>query len=252
MPAAPDLAPAPAPAPRRSRVAVPQIYSDLRAQIVSVALKPGTALSEARIAETYGVSRTPVREAFKRLAKDGFLDVVPQVGSFVSRIDLQAVRDSHFVRETLECRIVELATKRIDANQRAELARNLRELVAAQRAADPDALFRADEAMHAMLARFARHQHAWDVIQDAKAQLDRVRHLGLMHPGRPRETVHEHRAIAERVIAGDACGAVEAMRVHLGTVIDVLGDIAERHAEYFLDEGHAADASAPSVASRRN
>lgn len=241
-----------APAPRRSRVAVPQIYSDLRGKIVSIALKPGTGLSEARIAENYGVSRTPVREAFKRLAKDGFLDVVPQVGSFVSRIDLQAVRDSHFVRETLECRIVELATQRIDDLQRAELMRNLRELAAARRAADPDVQFRADEAMHAMLARFARHQHAWDVIQDAKAQLDRVRYLGLAHPGRPRETVREHQAIVERVIAGDVDGAVEAMRMHLRTVIDVLGDIAQRHAEYFIDGGGTPDMPAPVAASRDN
>src|SRR5690606_18355205 len=123
-------------APRRSRVAVPQIYSDLRGQIVSIALKPGAWLSEARIAEQYGVSRTPVREAFKRLAEDGFLEVVPQVGTFVARIDMQAVRDAHFVRETLECRIVELAAEQIDEAQRAELRRNLRELELAQRSGD--------------------------------------------------------------------------------------------------------------------
>ena len=221
------------PAPRRSRVAVPQIYRELREQIVSILLEPGTALSEVRIAEAYGVSRTPVREAFKRLAKDGFLDVVPQVGSYVSRIDLQAVRDSHFVRETLECRIVELASERIDDVQRAELARNQRELTAAQETGDHAALFCADEAMHAMLARFARHQHAWNVIQDAKAQLDRVRHLGMARPGRPGETVREHGEIADRVLAGDAPGAVQAMRAHLGSVIVVLEEIAERHAEYF-------------------
>jgi DNA-binding GntR family transcriptional regulator len=226
-------------APRRSRVAVPQIYSDLRSQIVSIALKPGAWLSEARIAEQYGVSRTPVREAFKRLAEDGFLDVVPQVGTYVARIDMQAVRDAHFVRETLECRIVELAAERIDDAQRAELVRNLRELELAQRGGDREAHFRADESMHAMLARIAGHAYAWDVIQEAKAQLDRIRHLGLTRPGRPRETVLEHRAIAERVIAGDAKGAAEAMRAHLGTVMDVLGAIAEKHADYFDDPGRA-------------
>jgi DNA-binding GntR family transcriptional regulator len=235
MPASPGLSPA----PRRSRVAVPQIHADLRAQIVSIALKPGAALSEARLAETYGVSRTPVREAFKRLAEEGFLEVVPQVGTFVARIDMQAVRDSHFVRETLECRIVELAAGCIDDAQRAELARNIDEMEVAQLAGDRDAHFRADEAMHAMLARIARHEHAWDVIQDAKAQLDRVRHLGLSRPGRPRETLLEHRAIVDRVIAGDARGAADAMRTHLSIVIDVLGDIAARHADYFQARDHA-------------
>ena len=223
--------------PHRSRVAVPHIYADLRRQIVSIGLEPGASLSEARIAETYGVSRTPVREAFKRLAEDGLLQVVPQVGTFVARIDLQTVRDAHFVRETLECRIVELAAERIDDAQRAELRRNIRELELAQRSGVRDAHFRADEAMHAMLARFAGHQHAWDVIREAKAQLDRIRHLGLTRPGRPRATVLEHRAIVERVIAGDAKAAVEAMRAHLGTVMEVLGDMAAKHAEYFDEPG---------------
>jgi DNA-binding GntR family transcriptional regulator len=218
---------------RRSRVAVPQIYSDLRAQIVSIRLKPGVGMSESRIADHYGVSRTPVREAFKRLADDGLLRVVPQVGSFVARIDLQAVRDSHFVRETLECRIAELAAERINDDEREQLARNLRELASARATGDAPAMFIADEAMHAMLARFARHQHAWQVIQTAKAQLDRVRHLGMAHPGRPRETLREHRAIAERVMARDPHGAAEAMRAHLVTVIEVLGDIASSHADYF-------------------
>ena len=212
---------------------MPEIYADLRRLIVTVALAPGAAISEARIAERYGVSRTPVREAFKRLEEDGLLEVVPQVGSFVARIDLQAVLDRHFVRETLECRIVELASERIDSRQRDELARNIDDLARACRLGDRDAHFRADEAMHAMLARFAWHEHAWEVIQQAKARLDRVRHLGMTRAGRPRETLAEHRAIADRVIAGDGRGAADAMRSHLGTVITVLGEIAGRHADYF-------------------
>ncbi|HRO61122.1 MAG TPA: GntR family transcriptional regulator [Burkholderiaceae bacterium] len=222
---------------RRSRIAVPQIYSELLAQIVSMRLEPGAALSESRIADSYGVSRTPVREAFKRLAEDGFLDVIPQVGTFVARIELQAIRDAHFVRETLECRIAELAATNIDADGRRELARNIRELAAAQAAGDHGAHFLADEAMHAMLARFAGHRDVWQLIRIAKAQLDRVRQFALSHPRRPRETVREHRAIADRVAAGDAAGAAEAMRAHLATVIDVLEDIAGRHPQYFVERG---------------
>ena len=110
---------------RGGHLAVPGIYADLRDQIVSTSLAPGASLSEVRIAELYGVSRTPVREAFKRLADDGLLDVVPQVGSFVARIDLHRVRDNHFVRDTLECRIVEVAAARIDAAGRKRLAASL-------------------------------------------------------------------------------------------------------------------------------
>lgn len=228
-PARPSAGPSP-----RSRAGVDTIYQELREQIVSVALHPGEALSEARIAEAYGVSRTPVREAFKRLAEEGLLDVVPQVGSFVAPIDLRTVRANHFVRETLECRIVELAARRIGPNEREALQENLAEQEHAMAADDPAAFFRADEAMHRLLASIAGHESVWQVIHDAKGQLDRVRRLSLADSTRSRFRMREHRAIAERVSKGDADGAVRAMRAHLDSIFDAIENIAAEHAHYFI------------------
>lgn len=231
--AMPDLRPVRLPA--RGEALVPHLYRDLRERIVSGALAPGEAVSESRIAEGYGVSRTPIREAFKKLAEDGFLDVVPQVGSFVARIDLKVVRDNHFVRETLECRIAGLAAERIDAAG----ARALRDNLAQQRQAltrkDPAAFFEADEAMHALMAQLAGHASAWQVIHAAKGQLDRVRHLSLISGRRSRQRLDEHREVAERVIAGDAAGASDAMRRHLGSIFDAIDNIAAENAHFFVD-----------------
>jgi DNA-binding GntR family transcriptional regulator len=238
-----------APAPR-SRVAVGQIYQDLREQIVTVSRRPGEALSETRIAEHYGVSRTPVREAFKRLADEGFLQVVPQVGSFVAPIDLRNVRDNHFVRETLECRIVELAARRIDEAQRAELANNLAAQARAMAANDPGAFFREDEAMHRLLARIAGHERVWQVIHDAKGQLDRVRRLSLADHGRSRQRMREHRAIVARVAAGDADGASRAMREHLQSIFGAIANIAAENAHYFIGEPPQAVEGEPTARAR--
>jgi len=235
---------------------VPTLYRDLRERIVSVALVPGEAVSETRIAEAYGVSRTPVREAFKRLAEDGFLDVVPQVGSFVARIDLRLVRDNHFVRETLECRLVALASARIDAIGRARLADNLAQQRRALAGHDAAAFFAVDEAMHRLLAGIAGHPGSWQVVQSAKSQLDRVRHLSLARWARSRLRMIEHRAIVDRVAAGDAAGAAEAMRAHLASVFDAIDNIASEHAHFFTDSGEppssgsAAPAAAPDVPRR--
>lgn len=212
----------------------PDIYRELRERIVSIELAPGAALSEARIAEGFGVSRTPVREAFKRLAEDGFLDVVPQVGSFVARISLQAVRDNHFVRETLECRLAELAAERGDSAARKALRQNLAEQSAAVSAADPAAFFRADEALHVLLASAAGHANAWQVIHQAKAQLDRVRRLSLADPGRTRRRLKEHRAIVAAVVARDSTGAAQAMRQHLASVFEAINNIGTDNAHYFV------------------
>ncbi len=231
--ATPDLRPTRMPA--RGEALVPHLYRDLRDRIVSGALAPGEAVSESRVAEGYGVSRTPIREAFKKLAEDGFLDVVPQVGSFVARIDLKVVRDNHFVRETLECRIAGLAAERIDGAG----TRALRENLAQQRQAlvrkDPAAFFEADEALHALMAELAGHASAWQVIHAAKGQLDRVRHLSLISGRRSRQRMDEHREVAERVIAGDAAGAADAMRRHLDSIFDAIDNIAAENAHYFVD-----------------
>ncbi len=218
----------------RSRAGVDEIYGDLREQIVSVQLRPGEALSEARIAQSYGVSRTPVREAFKRLADEGLMRVVPQVGSFVAPIDLRAVRDNHFVRETLECRIVELAAQRIAAGEREALQDNLRQQERAMAADDPAAFFRADEAMHRMIARIAGHESVWQVIHDAKGQLDRVRRLSLADSTRSRYRMREHRAIVQRIAKGDSEGAARAMRSHLDSIFDAISNIAAENAHYFV------------------
>ncbi len=231
--------------PQGEPTLVPSLYRDLRERIVSTALRPGEALSEVRLGESYGVSRTPVREAFKRLAEEGLLDVVPQVGTFVARIDLRVVRDNHFVRETLECRIAELAAARIDATGRARI----RDALASQRraiaAGDAAEFFRADEALHERLAEVAGHPSVWQVIHSAKAQLDRVRRLSLASAARSRLRMAEHRAIADRVIAGDSAGAAQAMRAHLATIFDAIDNIAAENAHYFTDT-----AAEPAVARR--
>lgn len=214
---------------------VPSLYRDLRERIVSTTLHPGEALSETRLGEAYGVSRTPVREAFKRLAEEGLLEVVPQVGTFVARIDLRLVRDNHFVRETLECRIVEFAAARVDDGGRARLRDNLAQQRRAIAAHDATGFFRVDEALHELLADAAGHRSAWQVIHSAKAQLDRVRRLSLASAPRTRLRMAEHRAIADRVIAGDGAGAAQAMRAHLATIFDAIANIASENAHYFTD-----------------
>src|SRR5690606_32776224 len=88
------------------------VFATLRREIVTAAIVPGTQISEQSLCERYGVSRTPVREAMLRLAGEGLVNIYPQVGTFVTRIDLEKVREAHFIREALEC-----ATARTAAGQ---------------------------------------------------------------------------------------------------------------------------------------
>ena len=106
---------------------VDQLHAALRMAIIGNELSPGTRISEAEVAQQYGISRQPVREAFITLANEGLLDIRPQRGSFVAKISLAAVLDARFVREAVEADIVKLLADTPDpaliADLRAQLVR---------------------------------------------------------------------------------------------------------------------------------
>ena len=93
------------PLDRRQNTAA-QAYAQLRAWIISGELRPGQVISEPKMAMTFGVSRTPIREVFKRLQDEQLLDIFPQQGTVVSPIDIALVRSNQFIRETLELRTI--------------------------------------------------------------------------------------------------------------------------------------------------
>src|SRR4051794_12191289 len=97
------------------------VYASVREAIVSTELQPGQQISENELAAQLGVSRTPVREALARLRDDRLVEIVPQLGTFVSRISVAGVDDAQFLREALECSAVRLAADRCAAGDLREL-----------------------------------------------------------------------------------------------------------------------------------
>ncbi len=215
------------------RVSAEQVYDVLHGRIVRGELRPGDQLSETKVAEAFGLSRTPVREVFWRLGEDGFLRVVPQVGTFVAPISVPAVYDSQFVRETLECRAVSDAAKRVTASDAASLHALLAGQDAALAARDFAAFFALDEAMHRTLMEAAGRPLVWPVIAGAKAQLDRVRFLSLESGEWPDMIMAQHRELVAAVIGHDGRGAVRVMTAHLRTAFAAIERIAAAHPDFF-------------------
>jgi DNA-binding GntR family transcriptional regulator len=213
-----------------------RLYAQIYADILSGRMRPGEALSETRIAEQHGISRTPVREVFQNLAKEGLLRVVPQIGTFVAPINLASVSASQFIREALECRAVRDAAG--DAS-RAQIAA-LKEQIAAQakaiRAGDHVAFFGLDETMHRLILDVSGHPGVWDLIASVKAQLDRVRYLSLEEQAWLTMIFRQHRDIVAAIAAHDPVRAESAMQQHLRTAFAAIERIASAHAEFFEDE----------------
>ena len=210
----------------------PQIYEKLREKIVRTELLPGEIISETEVARNYEVSRQPVREAFIKLVQAGLVTIRPQRGTMITRISASAVMDASFVREAIEAEIVKLVASIADA----AVVRELSGQVAHQRTAgeaDSDEFVRLDELFHRTLADIAGKHYAWRVIQDVKAQVDRVRYLSV-ESVHVRFLIREHERIVRAIENADPAEAEAAMRTHLRGIVDVLPAVARARPELFL------------------
>lgn len=199
-----------------------KIYADLRTELVSLRRSPGEAISEAEIALSYGVSRTPVREAILKLSDEGLLEIFPQSGIFVSRIPVAALPEAIIIRKALEETTARLAAERATASQILTLRAILQRQREADAAGNGNAFHQADEAFHATVAEVAGHPGIWKLIQQVKVHVDRYRRLTLPQTGRIAQVIAEHEAILAAIEAHDAAAARIAMEAHLERL---LGDI---------------------------
>ncbi|HUB76698.1 MAG TPA: GntR family transcriptional regulator [Solirubrobacteraceae bacterium] len=214
-----------------------QVYAALREAIIGCELSPGQRLSENELAERLGVSRTPIREALARLRDERFVEVVPQLGTFVTRISTAAVEDAQFVRESLECAAVRLAAQLAEAGDIAALEGLVRrqEEVVAHNDADRFAVL--DDEFHAAICEISGRGFAWEVAQRAKGHLSRVRRLSLPTPHYLSEMVAEHHVVLEALSRNAPDDAEAALRHHLRMVLSAVPAIRADHPEYFEHEG---------------
>jgi DNA-binding GntR family transcriptional regulator len=217
-----------------------QVYAALRDAIVSAALEPGRRLSENELAALLGVSRTPIREALQRLREERLVAVVPQLGTFVTRISTSAVSDAQFVREALECAAIrETAIRAVDEDI-AALEAIVRRQEATREAADYDRFYNLDDELHRTLCDLSGRAIAWSLSQRAKGHLNRIRRLSLPEPGYLMEMIAEHRAVVAAVAVHDADEAERALRHHLRMVLSTVPAIRAQHPDYFEDEEEIA------------
>lgn len=208
-----------------------RVYAALRDAIVHRQLKPGEFVDKNVACERLGVSRFPVSEALGRLAAQGFVEVLPQRGTRVSRISLKDVRQNLLIRRALEAETVRELARRVPP----PMAR-LDENIAAQRVAltagEDAAYYCLDIEFHAILQKELGYPYVTATIDAARAGLDRVRRmLGTLH--RMELTFGEHVAVVEAVRAGNGEGAADAMRRHLDNVDILLAAFAEENPDLF-------------------
>lgn len=207
---------------KRKRSRADEIYDNIRRMIVSLELPPRAALVEKDLCARFGTSRTPVREAILRLADQGLVEIAPQHGTFVAGIDPRAVRQAHFLRETLEMRVIRKLCEmpELDLSGPAEA-------IEAQRAVsdnnDYAPFLPLDDAFHASLFALADMGEIWGVIHGRKAHLDRIRFLQVApQQNRLNELVRHHEAILDAIRQHAAVAAEEMLRLHVSGAISFM------------------------------
>lgn len=211
-----------------------QIYSELHRQVLSLELKPGAKISEIEVAKAMGVSRQPVRDAFYRLSKLGFLLIRPQRATTVTLISSAAVMRARFIRTALEVETIRAATPRLSEHDLDDLARILEEQDRAIEADDRPGFHRLDDAFHREICARANLSFTWELISENKGHMDRVRMLSLSFASRT--AWEDHLQILAALRSRDPEQSTAAMRAHLSRIKEQIDRILEQNHDYFADE----------------
>ncbi|KAF9115691.1 hypothetical protein BGX30_006193, partial [Mortierella sp. GBA39] len=202
--------------------------------ILHLELEPGTKISEKEIADELNVSRTPVREAFMKLAEEELLDIIPQSGTIVSRINLKHVEEGRFIREKLEKEIVALACDQLDKDARFKIEANIamQDVCAGQN--NFYRLFELDEEYHQILFDATGKQRTWKMLQQLNIHFNRLRLLRLSKDSNWENIIRQHKEIYQLIIQQDKEHAMKVMEQHLRLVVVEQDFLKEKYPHYFI------------------
>ena len=202
-----------------SRIAPTALYQEvaerLRQRIFAHDLQPGTWIDEQKLAEQYGISRTPLREALKVLASEGLVELKPRRGCYVTEISAQDLDDIFPLMAMLEGRCAFEAVSRIKRGD-VEALKAIHDLLEeAARDNRIEAFFEANQEFHRKVQELAGNRWLLMVIQDLRKVLKLSRMHSLSLEGRLQQSLEEHRVIMAAIAAGHAEAAERAMHDHL-------------------------------------
>ncbi|PKO51161.1 MAG: GntR family transcriptional regulator [Betaproteobacteria bacterium HGW-Betaproteobacteria-13] len=214
-----------------TRIAPLALYQEvaerLRQRIFAHELKPGTWVDEQALAEDYGISRTPLREALKVLASEGLVTLKPRRGCYVTEISERDLDEVFKVMAMLEGECARTSASRASETELGTLKAIHADLEKAASAQDINAFFEANQAFHHELQRIADNRWLLHVIEDLRKVIKLSRHHSLFSEGRLEQSLAEHRALLDALLARDADAADQLMREHIRSGREALARIAD-------------------------
>lgn len=191
------------------------VCESLRDAIRKGILKPGERIMEIKLAEELGVSRTPVREAIRKLELEGYVVMMPRRGTYVADMSIRDINEIFEIRTALESLSNGLAAEHITEDELEHLQRLLVIIGGYIKEGDMDKIVETDIEFHDLLYHAARNNRLVGIISNLRDQLTRFRTLSMSYPGRLEATLDEHRAIVEAIANDDDRAARKAAEHHM-------------------------------------
>ncbi|WP_026477342.1 GntR family transcriptional regulator [Alkaliphilus transvaalensis] len=212
------------------------VYEVIKKNIINLNMAPGNRVSEKEVSDLLNVSRTPVREAFIKLAKEGLLYVLPQRGTYISYIDLSLVEDARFVRESLEKSVLTIAIEKFPD----ELIDVLEENIEIQKKLIERRLFfeflEMDEEFHKTIFTGCNKERTWSFIEQINSEYKRVRMLTFIADINWKNVIEQHIQILESIRNHDHQKGQEVISNHIKKLIFEQVELKEKYPQYFKED----------------
>lgn len=192
-----------------------QAYEEIRHRILDGKLLPSTPLSEYQLAAQLEISRTPVREALKRLEHEGLIRSYPGRGAFVVELSTQDIIEIYQIRSQLEGFAARVAAEQMVLDDIQLLERDFQQFQALTTESSEREAFELDIHLHKKIIGSTKNSRLITILATLDDQVHRIRAMSSRAPGRLEAALHEHREIVERIKQRDAVGAEQAMLHHL-------------------------------------
>lgn len=191
------------------------VFNTLRQAILTGELKPGERLMEIHLANKLGVSRTPIREAIRKLELEGLVTMIPRRGAEVAQITEKSMNDVLEVRRAMDALCVELACDRITAEELAQLKAACDSFEAAVKTGDVKKIAQADVALHDIIVHATGNQRLIQLVNNLSEQMYRYRFEYIKDSSQHERLVEEHRIIYQSIVQKDKETASQAAKTHI-------------------------------------
>lgn len=191
------------------------IFNTIREAIITGELKPGERLMEVQLAEKMGVSRTPVREAIRKLELEGLVEMIPRKGAHVAEVSVKDIMDVLEVRASMDGLATSLAAQRITDDEIKELKHIFSQFVSNVEKENVNGTIKKDVEFHEVIYRASRNDKLLQISNSLREQVQRFRVIYLKGFGSTKEVIKEHEQIVEAIVTGNAENALKVAYDHI-------------------------------------